>query len=66
MSTLPLFPTSVIGSLPRPTFVKELIAEESKWSSAEYQHLMGSAIHYAVAMQEAAGLDVVTDGEWWR
>ena len=66
MNTLPLFPTSVIGSLPRPTFVKELIADEAKWSSEEYDRLMGSAIHYAVAMQEAAGLDIVTDGEWWR
>ena len=66
MNRLPLFPTSVIGSLPRPTFVKELIADEAKWSSEEYDRLMGSAIHYAVAMQEAAGLDIVTDGEWWR
>ena len=27
---------------------------------------MGEAIRAAVALQEAAGLDVVTDGEWWR
>jgi len=27
---------------------------------------MGSAIHYVVALQEAAGLDVLSDGEWWR
>jgi 5-methyltetrahydropteroyltriglutamate--homocysteine methyltransferase len=27
---------------------------------------MKSAIRFAVAMQEAAGLDVVSDGEWWR
>src|SRR5204862_4263404 len=49
-----------------PTFVKELIADDSPHSPDEYQRLMGSAIHYAVALQEAAGLDVVTDGEWWR
>src|SRR5687768_6506954 len=61
-----LFPTSVIGSLPRPTFVKELIADDSPHSADEYERLMGSAIRYAVALQEAAGLDVVTDGEWWR
>jgi 5-methyltetrahydropteroyltriglutamate--homocysteine methyltransferase len=61
-----LFPTSVIGSLPRPSFVKELIADDSPHSPEEYRHLMGSAVHYAVALQEAAGLDVVTDGEWWR
>jgi 5-methyltetrahydropteroyltriglutamate--homocysteine methyltransferase len=27
---------------------------------------MGGAIHAAVALQEMAGLDVITDGEWWR
>jgi 5-methyltetrahydropteroyltriglutamate--homocysteine methyltransferase len=27
---------------------------------------MGEAIRAAVAMQETAGLDVITDGEWWR
>ncbi len=61
-----LFPASVIGSLPRPAFVQELIADDSQLSPENYQRLMGSAIHFAVAMQEAAGLDVVTDGEWWR
>jgi 5-methyltetrahydropteroyltriglutamate--homocysteine methyltransferase len=32
----------------------------------EYRRLMGLAVTAAVALQEAAGLDVVTDGEWWR
>ena len=27
---------------------------------------MGLAVRSAVALQETAGLDVVTDGEWWR
>jgi 5-methyltetrahydropteroyltriglutamate--homocysteine methyltransferase len=27
---------------------------------------MGAAIRTAVALQETAGLDVITDGEWWR
>ena len=27
---------------------------------------MGSAIRSVVAVQEAAGLDVISDGEWWR
>jgi 5-methyltetrahydropteroyltriglutamate--homocysteine methyltransferase len=62
----PLFPTSVIGSLPRPQFVKDLIADDSPLSDAEYRRLMGGAIQAAVALQETAGLDVITDGEWWR
>lgn len=61
-----LFPTSVIGSLPRPRFVKDLIADESPIKNDEYRRLMEASIQAAVAMQEAAGLDVVTDGEWWR
>lgn len=66
MSKPLLFPTSVIGSLPRPRFVKDLIADECPFEEAEYRRLMAAAIRMAVAMQEAAGLDVVTDGEWWR
>jgi 5-methyltetrahydropteroyltriglutamate--homocysteine methyltransferase len=61
-----LFPTSVIGSLPRPQFVKDLIADNSPLDEAEYRRLMGAAIQTAVALQETARLDVVTDGEWWR
>jgi 5-methyltetrahydropteroyltriglutamate--homocysteine methyltransferase len=61
-----LFPASVIGSMPRPDFVKDLIADDSPFSGDEYQRLMGAAIRSVVALQEAAGLDVVSDGEWWR
>ena len=60
-----LFPTSVVGSLPRPQFVLELINDE-KISDADYESRMEAAVRYAVAMQENAGLDVLTDGEWWR
>ena len=66
MSRNMLFPTSVIGSLPRPRFVKDLIDDDNPLPEAEYRRLMGAAIHTAVALQETAGLDVVTDGEWWR
>lgn len=61
-----LFPTSVIGSLPRPKFVRELIADDCPFTDDEYQRLMGGAIRAAVALQETAGLDIITDGEWWR
>ncbi|MCA9078836.1 MAG: cobalamin-independent methionine synthase II family protein [Planctomycetaceae bacterium] len=61
-----LFPTSVIGSIPRPDYVKDLIADDSPYSPDEFRRLMGAAIRSVVAMQEAAGLDVISDGEWWR
>lgn len=61
-----LFPTSIIGSMPRPDFVKDLIADDCPFSDDEYQRLMGEAIRSVVALQETAGLDVISDGEWWR
>ena len=66
MADTPLFPTSIIGSMPRPDFVRELIADDCPLSDEEYNRLMGMAIHSVVAVQEAAGLDVISDGEWWR
>lgn len=61
-----LFPTSVVGSMPRPAFVKDLISGDSTLATGEYERLMRSSIHAVVALQECAGLDVLTDGEWWR
>ena len=60
------FTTSVVGSLPRPAFVLDLIQNRRPLSPADYQKRMEAAVRYAVAMQEEAGLDVLTDGEWWR
>lgn len=60
-----LFPTSVVGSMPRPDFVRDLISDVTV-SPDEYDRRMESAVRYVVALQEHAGLDVVTDGEWWR
>lgn len=66
MSERPLFPASIIGSMPRPDFVKDLIADDCPFEGEEYLRLMGAAIRSVVALQEAAGLDVISDGEWWR
>src|SRR6185369_12234686 len=66
MSNPILFPTSVVGSLPRPAFVLDLINDRPPLPSVRYEHEMQAAVRYAVALQEHAGLDVVTDGEWWR
>src|SRR5437667_616883 len=66
MSKPLLFPTSVVGSLPRPTFVLDLSNDRPPLSAEHYASEMQAAVRYAVAMQEHAGLDVVTDGEWWR
>src|SRR2546428_4710312 len=62
----PLFPCSVVGSLPRPAFVLDLINDRPPLPRQDYEQRMQAAVRYAVAMQEQAGLDVVSDGEWWR
>ena len=64
MNALPRFPASVVGSLPRPLHVRELIRRTS-WGEAD-ERAMDAAVRYAISMQECAGLDVVSDGEWRR
>ena len=64
MTAALLFPASVVGSLPRPQHVRELI-EKPDWNDADAR-TMDAAVRDAVSMQETAGLDVVTDGEWRR
>ena len=64
MSGVTLFPASVVGSLPRPQHVRELM-EKPDWSEAD-ERAMDAAVRDVVLMQETAGLDVVTDGEWRR
>ncbi len=61
-----LFPTSVVGSMPRPAFVCDLIADGSPVRPEDFRRRMEAAVRYVVALQENAGLDVVSDGEWWR
>ena len=66
MSSAKLFPTSVVGSMPRPDYVKDLINAEPPLPADDYRRWMESAVRSVVALQELAGLDVLTDGEWWR
>lgn len=60
MINLPLFPTSVVGSLPRPDSVRALLGQPDVGPK------LNEAIRDAVAMQEEAGIDIITDGEWRR
>jgi 5-methyltetrahydropteroyltriglutamate--homocysteine methyltransferase len=55
-----LFPTSVVGSLPRPDHVRALLGQPDAGPQLD------AAIREAVALQEDAGLDILTDGEWRR
>ncbi len=61
-----LFPASVVGSMPRSDLVRDLIDEEGGADPASTAQRMDTAVRYVIALQEQAGLDVVTDGEWRR
>jgi len=63
-----LFPTAVIGSMPRPGYVRDLINPQLSKdnNSVEYKRKIDSAIRFIIHLQESAGLDVISDGEWRR
>jgi 5-methyltetrahydropteroyltriglutamate--homocysteine methyltransferase len=63
-----LFRTYVVGSLPRPQWVRDVIEDRKRGdlSVASANELLDAAIVSAIRMQERAGLDVVSDGEWRR
>ena len=63
-----LFETYAVGSLPRPQWVRELIEDRKSgavsWEEAD--RLLDSAVPSAIAMQQRAGIDYLSDGEWRR
>ena len=63
---LPPFATQVIGSLPRPAALRELIADRERREPDAYRRAVDEHVLTAIRLQEAAGLDVITDGEWRR
>ena len=55
---------SVVGSMPRSQLVRDLLEEPEE--APDRAAAMDAAVAYVLALQEAAGLDVVSDGEWRR
>ncbi len=68
LKDLPLLPTTVIGSLPRPAWLLDVLEDylAGRMVRADWDRACDRAIPFAVAMQEAAGIDVLSDGEWRR
>ncbi len=62
------FSTFVVGSLPRPQWVRDLIEDRKagRISGEDADALLDDAVPLAIRMQERAGLDYVSDGEWRR
>jgi 5-methyltetrahydropteroyltriglutamate--homocysteine methyltransferase len=65
-SRLPLFFTQVIGSLPRPKVVQDLLARRETISAPQFKQLLDEMVLFAIRLQEQAGIDVISDGEWRR
>ena len=62
-----LFPTTVVGSMPRPKYIKDLIEQEILGKQTpNFQQIMDKAIPYIAQMQQFAGIDIISDGEWRR
>ncbi len=63
---LPPFFTQVIGSLPRPKLVLDLLARQAEMPPQRYAKVMDEMVLFAIRLQEQAGIDCVSDGEWRR
>src|SRR5690242_14525268 len=90
---LPLFPTAVVGSLPRPVWLLDLMERYSSayvtnrreedlqtdWERGAQARFLDNpigreeldlgldrAVEFAIGLQEAAGIDIITDGELRR
>jgi 5-methyltetrahydropteroyltriglutamate--homocysteine methyltransferase len=68
LQKLPYLPTTVIGSLPRPAWLLDVLQDylAGHLSRVDWDRACDRAIPFAVALQERAGIDVLTDGEWRR
>jgi 5-methyltetrahydropteroyltriglutamate--homocysteine methyltransferase len=62
------FRSEVVGSLLRPTYLVEARQqlEAGQMSPAEFKAIEDRAVNEAIALQEGAGIDVITDGEQRR
>ncbi len=68
MRSLPLFPVTVVGSWPRPPeLIRALRSKQrGELSNDAFQNIADNAVLEALRCQEAAGVDVVSDGEQRR
>src|SRR2546427_12368163 len=63
-----LFPTSVVGSLPRPRWLIDAIQkhERKELSEGEMKESYDDAVKLAIREQELTGVDELSDGEQRR
>jgi len=65
---LPILPTTVIGSYPRPKWLREFIKgyKEGKYREDQLREAFDDAVIAVVRDQEDAGIDIPSDGEQRR
>jgi hypothetical protein len=65
---VPVARSDVVGSLLRPAYLRATrqAVREGRASAAELRAAEDRAVREAIALQEAVGLDVITDGEFRR
>jgi 5-methyltetrahydropteroyltriglutamate--homocysteine methyltransferase len=68
MASLPLFPTTVAGSLPKPAWLAEPEKLWGAWKASgdELRQLKEDAALLWLKIEEDAGIDIVTEGEQFR
>jgi 5-methyltetrahydropteroyltriglutamate--homocysteine methyltransferase len=68
LQSLALFPTAVIGSLPRPAWLLDRMQDylAGRLPREEWDRACDQAVPFAVGLQETAGIDIISDGEWRR
>ena len=65
---LPLFPTTSVGSFPKPDYLMKARADfaKKKITSAELEEKARQATEFWIRKQEELGVDVLVDGEMYR
>jgi 5-methyltetrahydropteroyltriglutamate--homocysteine methyltransferase len=68
MSTLPLFPVTMVGSWPRPPQLAEAARQlrRGRTDRREFDRIADAAVVDLLRLQEEVGCDIVTDGELRR
>ena len=66
--TLPLLPTTVIGSYAIPSWLWTALEEikRGNYGATDVKETLDDAVHIALRDQERAGVDIITDGEMRR
>src|SRR5713101_616630 len=68
MRAPPFLPTTMVGSYPRPSWFRYNLEGRDireAFKVAPHEEAFRDAVRTAIRDQEAAGLDIVTDGQMW-